>query len=143
VARAHLRDDARAADVAQGALVSLFSRASEFEPGRAVVPWFYAILANELRSATRRGGGWRGALGSEGDGALEAIAADGDPEQEFARSELRAAVDAAIATLDMPSAEAIGVLLGDRRRPSIAPPAFRKRVSRAYARLRVLLKGYR
>ncbi|WP_437717045.1 hypothetical protein WMF45_11890 [Sorangium sp. So ce448] len=46
-----------------------------------------------------------------------------------------------IASLDAPSAEAIGALLGQTARPAIDAPAFRKRVSRAYARLRLLLGG--
>ena len=48
-----------------------------------------------------------------------------------------------MSSLDDVSAGTIAVLLGDAARPAIAAPAFRKRVSRAYARLRLLLGGLR
>src|SRR5687767_13476756 len=44
---------ATAKDVAQSALLKVFSRASEFEVGRPCLPWFYAIVANEIRSVER------------------------------------------------------------------------------------------
>src|SRR5450432_861516 len=44
----------RAEDAAQATLLRVFSRASEFERGRAVLPWFYAIAANEIRAIARR-----------------------------------------------------------------------------------------
>ena len=56
--------------------------------------------------------------------------------------ELRAAVAQAVQSLDAASAEAIGALLGEVDRPAIDEAAFRKRVSRAYAKLRVLLGGH-
>lgn len=43
-----------AADVAQNALLRVFARASEFEPDRPCLPWFYAIVANEVRGANRQ-----------------------------------------------------------------------------------------
>lgn len=62
-----------------------------------------------------------------------------DPEQELARAELRAAVALAIDSLDPASASAIRALLGEAASLSVSPGAQRKRVSRAYARLRDLL----
>ena len=41
-ARARLGPDL-AQDAAQAALVKVFARASEFTPGAAVLPWFYAV----------------------------------------------------------------------------------------------------
>jgi RNA polymerase sigma factor (sigma-70 family) len=127
-------------DAAQQVLEKLFSRAREFTPGRPVLPWFYAIAANEIHTLVRR----RARLRSrevEGEGEIaEPIAADVDPEAEILREELRASVRVAVAALDEPSAEAIRALLGEGPAPrGLESPAFRKRVSRAYARLRVLL----
>lgn len=56
--------------------------------------------------------------------------------------ELRAALALALESLDAASAEAIAALLGERVKPDVADAAFRKRVSRAYAKLRVLLGGH-
>jgi RNA polymerase sigma-70 factor (ECF subfamily) len=43
-----------AADAAQRALVAVFARATEFERGRALLPWFWAIVANEVHGIARR-----------------------------------------------------------------------------------------
>jgi RNA polymerase sigma-70 factor (ECF subfamily) len=127
----------RAADAAQSALVKVFARAAEFERGRPVLPWFYAIVANEVRAAAR------GERRDEPAEILETLAAEGDPESLLVRRELARALDLAVLQLDAPSANAIAALLGTSARADIAPDAFRKRVSRAYQRLRVLLGGFR
>jgi RNA polymerase sigma-70 factor (ECF subfamily) len=134
LARGRLAPDL-ADDAAQSALLRVFARASEFEAGRPALPWFYAVVANEVRGVARR----RSATGDEA--ALAAIPADDDPEQELLERELRRALAAAIEALDASAAACIGSLLGDRPRPDIAPAAFRKRVSRVYAQLRLLLGG--
>ena len=65
-----------------------------------------------------------------------------NPERAAVNRELRAALAAAVEALDPSSAEAIAILLGEKPRPRITEAAFRKRVSRAYAKLRMLLGGY-
>jgi RNA polymerase sigma factor (sigma-70 family) len=128
--------DADAWDAAQSALEKVFARASEFTPGRPVIPWFYAVAANEIHSSSRRAG----AASRREGGGLDAIAARDDPEQELGRAELRAAVAEAIDMLDPASMAAIAALLGDAELPAaVSAAAQRKRVSRAYARLRHLL----
>jgi RNA polymerase sigma-70 factor (ECF subfamily) len=123
-----------ASDAAQSTMMKLFARAPEFVRGAAVLPWFYAIAANEIRAILRR---TRVELELD-----EALASTGDPERAAMDRELRAAVALAIEELDGPSAEAIAALLGEAERPRIDEAAYRKRVSRAYAKLRVLLGGH-
>jgi RNA polymerase sigma factor (sigma-70 family) len=140
VARMRL-EAADADDAAQQALVRVFARARDFVPGRPVLPWFYAVVANEVHAIRRRRA--RGAIreaGVEAAGAV-AVAPDESPEVAMIREELRASARRAIGTLDEASAEAIRALLGDGPPPDVAPATFRKRVSRAYARLRILLGG--
>jgi RNA polymerase sigma factor (sigma-70 family) len=127
-------DPQAASDAAQSTMMKLFAHAPEFARGSAVLPWFYAIAANEIRAILRRA---RPQLELD-----EALASTGDPERSAIDRELRAAVAQAIADLDGPSAEAIAALLGEGERPAIDDAAFRKRVSRAYARLRMLLGGH-
>jgi DNA-directed RNA polymerase specialized sigma24 family protein len=125
-----------AADAAQSTMVRVFARAPEFSRGAPVLPWFYAIAANEVRALLRR---------DERHAALEAapdVAAREDPEALVLERELRASLARAIDALDEPSAQAIAALLGEGPRPAIDDAAFRKRVSRAYAKLRVLLGGH-
>lgn len=134
VARRGLAADV-ADDVAQSALERVFFRASEFESGRACLPWFYAVVANEIRAVTRKRERLHAAI--EVEPASEAPGAD----EQMARRELEVALDRAIEALDGPSAEAIAALLG-RSAPVIdRSPTFRKRLSRAYARLRTILGG--
>jgi RNA polymerase sigma-70 factor (ECF subfamily) len=121
-------------DIAQSALLKVFSRASEFEPGRPCLPWFYAIVANEIRGARRKDA--RIDLQDE----IE-ITAESDPEAELVTRELSRSLDLAIASLDQPSAEAIHAMLERGPMPNIPAATFRKRVSRAYAKLRWILGG--
>lgn len=113
LARIKLAED-RAADVAQSVMMKVFASASEFEAGKPVLAWFYAIAA---------------------------VQGGDDPERLLLEQELRGCLDRAVASLDDTSAEAIACLLDDRPCPGIGASAFRKRVSRAYARLRLLLGG--
>jgi RNA polymerase sigma factor (sigma-70 family) len=132
VARRRL-DPASADDAAQSALMKLFDHAPEFALGSPVLPWFYAIAANEVRALLRS---TRAHAGME---AIEAMAARGDPQDAAIEQELRRALACALESLDATSADAIAAVLGDAERPAVESVAFRKRVSRAYARLRVLL----
>lgn len=129
-------DPQAASDAAQTTMMKLFARAPEFTRGAPVLPWFYAIAANEIRTLARTT-----KATVEVSDALPASA--DDPEQAVLDRELRAAVRQALEALDGPAAEAIAALLGEGARPPIGPAAFRKRVSRAYARLRILLGGSR
>jgi RNA polymerase sigma-70 factor (ECF subfamily) len=124
-----------ASDAAQTTMMKLFARAPEFRRGSPLLPWFYAIVANEVRAVSRRDRGH--------DEADESLRADDDPEGLAIVRELRSALAQAVESLDAPSAEAIAALLGEGERPAIDDAAFRKRVSRAYAKLRVLLGGHR
>lgn len=122
-----------AEDVAQSTLTRLFAHASDFEPGRPVLPWFYAICANEVRSALRR-------RGQRGDvEATEIVSEAATPEEELAEAELLRLLDAEMEKLDPDSAEAIGALLGRNPLPDVPSPTFRKRVSRAYQKLRRMI----
>jgi len=128
---------AEAADVAQTALLKVFSRASDFTPGRACLPWFYAIVANEIRAAQRQGLKFRG-----DERALEVMAAtEASAEQQLLWHELERALALALESLDVDAADAIAAMLGRGPMPSVSAATFRKRVSRAYAKLRLILGG--
>ena len=127
-----------AADVAQAALVKVFTRASEFSRGRPCLPWFYAIVANEIRAARRRG-----ARLTFDEEAVHCVA-DGRPdvEAQLISHELSRALDLAVAALDDDAANSIRAMLGQAPVPKVSASAFRKRVSRAYAKLRLALGGH-
>ncbi|NUQ73884.1 MAG: RNA polymerase sigma factor [Polyangiaceae bacterium] len=138
-ARARLGPDL-AADAAQSSMERVFARASEFTPGRPVLPWFYAVVANEVRALARRHSARDvAALGAP---TSEWKTSPDDPERLVLERELYLALERAIASLDNSSAEVIAAVLGRVDVPALNAPAFRKRVSRAYARLRLLLGGF-
>lgn len=136
-ARARLAADV-ADDVAQAALLKVFANASRFVPGRPLLPWFYAIVANELRAARRRLKK-HAALGLE----VSDVAAAPSHEEALLERELSRALEQAVDTLDDTAADAIRAQLGQGERPELEAATFRKRVSRAYARLRILLGEFR
>jgi len=71
------------------------------------------------------------------------LAREGTHEDALLERELLRALEQAIDELDDVSAEAIRAQLGRSVRPALESPTFRKRVSRAYLRLRLLLEGLR
>ena len=129
--------EAAASDVGQAALLRVFSRASEFVPGRPCRPWFYAIVANETRAIQRRDT----KLVADDRAVDVAPSSLDDPEAQMMARELERALEAAIDALDADAAQAIHAVLGRGALPPLSPPTLRKRVSRAYAKLRLLLGG--
>jgi RNA polymerase sigma factor (sigma-70 family) len=134
LARARL-GAADAADVAQTALLKVFARASEFTPGRPCLPWFYAVVANEIRSARRKSR----TVDAEHSPELVAENHEEGAEGTLVQRELERALELALADLDETSANAVSAMLGRTPRPAVSPQAFRKRLSRAYEKLRLLL----
>lgn len=127
-----------AADVAQSALLRVFSRASEFEPGRPCLPWFYGIVANEVRSAKR--GTARYVLDPTASAGL--IDDAQNAEAALVTRELSRALQLGVDALDVESANALRAMLGLAAMPELRPATFRKRVSRAYAKLRLIFGGH-
>jgi len=125
-------------DVAQSALLKVFARASEFTPGRPCLPWFYAIVANEIRAARRA---WGRLVHEERALAARPDEAD-DAELQLLARELERSLELAIDALDEEAARAIRAALGRAPAPAVSAVTFRKRVSRAYAKLRLALGGH-
>ncbi len=120
--------------MAQTALLKVFARASEFTPGRGCLPWFYAIVANEMRASRRAT--HRLAAVVSGRSSCAERERDAGEQLSVTSSRLRS---------NRPS-RARPRRRADHRRaprsraaPELPSPTFRKRVSRAYAKLRMLL----
>lgn len=121
-------------DVTQSALLKVFARAREFTPGKPCLPWFYAIMVNEIRAAQRKD-----ARLVATDLADDAIVSSDDAESQMIERELARALELAVDSLDDEAAAAIAAVLGRAPLPACAAATFRKRVSRAYAKLRLIL----
>lgn len=132
LARARIVSSAE--DVAQDALLKVFANAHRFVPGRPALPWFYGIVGNEIHAAARR------ARRTTPTDAVDRYPAPAeDAEQALLRRELLTALEQAVESLDDAAAQVIRAQLGQGERPQLESTTFRKRVSRAYARLRLLL----
>src|SRR5262249_9524920 len=112
-------------------LVKVFARAHELDPARDALAWILAVAAYECRTVRKKGARSREATA---DDAL-AAAPDGAPnaEDEAIAKEVRAALTDALGTLRASDVERISAALEGRRD---AGARFRKRLQRAYERLR-------
>jgi RNA polymerase sigma-70 factor, ECF subfamily len=116
-------------DAAQHALLSVFSRATEYDPGRDALAWALGIAAWECRTIRRKGDRRK-----ETAAAIpEQVDPGSTPEEAVIDRDLRDAAVAVIGTLRPIDAETIAALAAGARPGG---PTFRKRVQRALARFR-------
>lgn len=132
-----LGDGPDAADAAQLALEKIFARASDYDPGRAALPWALAIAAWECTTVrTQRRRSRTEPLG-DAESAAELEAAD----DALAGAEDRAALRECLSQLSPGDRatleEAFFETLGGGPRDA----TFRKRKERALGRLRALWRG--
>ena len=119
-----------AEDVAQTALLKLFERASEFDPGRDALCWSLGVAAWEVRTARRR----RLRRRETGADVLEQRADDApSPEESALCRELEQALEGALGRLRSADVEALAAFAHGER-PGGA--TYRKRLERALQRLR-------
>jgi len=128
-----------AEDAAQQSLLQVFSRASEYQPGRSAAAWMLGIAAYEVRTARKRRARRR-------ESPLTATEVDGraslapSPEERTLLADLEAAAREVLGALRPEDAEAIAASV-DRAaatRAGLAPATFRKRLQRALERARLL-----
>lgn len=125
-------DERDADDVAQEALLRVFSRASEFDRERDALSWVLGIAAWEIRTFRKR----RQRRREAPVGAVSARPApEVSPEDAAVRADLAAALEQAMARL-RPDEAATLVAYARGERPDLPGPTFRKRVERALRRLR-------
>lgn len=114
-------------DAAQRALLKVFARVVQLEPGRDPIPWVLAIAGFECRSARKE----RERRREEPEESLPAHGAAASPEDELIARDLIAAASEVLGTLSQRDQEIL-LALGDRP----ASATFRKRLQRALARFR-------
>ena len=123
-----------AEDIAQEALLKVFSRCAEFDRGRDALSWILGITAYEIRSARKRQSRRRDAPRGE-----EELAARPDPacspEAAAIAGDLERALGDALAAL-APRDAATLLAYARGERSELPATTFRKRVQRAVARLR-------
>ena len=103
--RRYVGDEELAADVYQNTFVAVFTKLSQYEPGRPVRPWLYTVATHQAIDALRRRHrrrDTRAGDGSDGPGRplLELLASDEvGPVERAESAEMRAVVRAAVDTL--------------------------------------------
>jgi RNA polymerase sigma-70 factor, ECF subfamily len=129
-----LPNRADAEDVAQQALMKLFSRASEFDPDRDAVSWILGIAAYEVKTARKKRVRSKEELGASG---LEEISNPAPtPEAQLIDRDLLGALTEVLGAMRTEDAEAILASASIIERPAIAPATFRKRLQRAMVRFK-------
>jgi len=129
----HLRPE-EAEDVAQEALVRIFSRATEFDPSRTALAWALGIAAFEIRTQRRRRQRRREVPPGEGETG-DRRSAGPTPEEEVMTRDMERMLGEALGALAPEDAETLR-LYARGARPALAAATFRKRVERALGRLR-------
>ena len=119
-------------DVAQEALLRIFRRASEFDPGRDALAWVLGIVAWQVRTHRTK---TRRRREEPADVLPERETSAASPEEEAAAAELTAALERALAELS-PDDAATLLAYARGERPDLPGATFRKRVERALDRLR-------
>ncbi len=123
---------ADAEDAAQEALLRVFSRASEFDPGRDALSWALGIAAWQIRTVRTR---TRRRREERVDARSDRADVRPSPEEETLARDASAALDRWLSELS--AADAATLLAYARgERPDLPGPTFRKRVERALRRLR-------
>lgn len=123
-------DPANAEDVAQRALLAVFERASDYDPGRGrAMPWILGIATWEVRT-------WRTQQRRRREDPLDAEPpSPGRDAVEHAQ--LVALLHELLGEQRPEDVQTLLMSAGLLERPDVAPATFRKRVQRATERLRV------
>ena len=134
----HLRSG-DAEDVAQEALLRVFSRASEFDRSRDALAWILGIAAWEIRTSRTRERRRREESLDEDQHDRDAEAPS--PEETAVRRERDRLVGQALAALGPSDAATLQSYMTSEH-PAVAPATFRKRVQRAVKRARALIGSH-
>lgn len=118
-------------DVAQLALMTIFARASEYDPEKDALAWMLAVTAWQVRTAKKKTERRR-----EDFAPHEGTDTARSPEDALIARDLEAAAIEVLGTLGPKDRETILAATEERARPDISPATFRKRVQRAMDRLR-------
>lgn len=124
-----------AEDAAQGALMKVFSRASELDPTRDGLSWALGIVAFECRTL-RKKAQRRHEQPEDPDSSAASTGADPSPEDLLITRDMETAATEALGALKPEDAETLRLVASGERPEGVAGPTFRKRVERALSRLR-------
>ena len=124
-----------AEDAAQTALMKVFSRASDFDPSRDALSWVLGIAAFECRTLRKQVQRRRAEYG-DSQTLVESPTEAPSPEDAAIARDLEAAAQQALGALRPEDAETLRLVIEGERPEGVAGPTFRKRVKRAFSRLR-------
>ena len=137
--RALSRDRTLSEDIAQEAMLKIFSRAATFDRYQDALTWSLAIAANEYRSHRRK---HANRATDTGEQISTEPSDDETPEAIAIRNNLCDAATTVLSQLRPHDLEVIIAAMCEGPRPALSPAAFRKRLQRALARTRVIWKRH-
>ncbi len=121
-------------DAAQSALLRVFSRASEYDPGRDALAWALGLAAWECRTLRRKRERRREQSALAPERLADHSTGQPSPEEAVLERDLREAAESVLGTLRPIDIETIAAAAGGQRAPGAT---FRKRLERALARFRL------
>lgn len=128
-------DPSLAEEIAQRAMLKIFSRIVTFDSTRDGLAWSMTIALNEYRSYRRQRAN---SMSTLDESALAQIPESDTPEAMVIRGNLQEAAREILAALGETDRQTIIAALFEESRPSVSAAAFRKRLQRAVARARQL-----
>lgn len=124
-----------AEDVAQQALLKVFHRISEFDRTKDALSWILGITAFECKTARQKIKRRRENFNSE-DVLVEKSDHQASAEEQLVSKSIEDGIQAALAGLSIQDQDTIKIAIFEMDRPEIPAATFRKRLERAFDRLR-------
>jgi len=133
------KDRMTAEDIAQQAMLKILGKVATFDRSMDAATWSMAIAANEYRSYRRRLGNRNVSQGDRAEHGAEPSDEE-TPEAVAIRNDLGIAIRAILRELRPQDLEVVVAAVYEGQRPPLAAAAFRKRLQRVLAAMRVSWK---
>ena len=130
-----ISNKSEADDIAQTALMKVFSRCAEFRRDGDALSWILGITAFECRTARQKVKRRKEEFGQE-DSLDQKADLSATAEEKLITKNLEDAIQEALSGLSFEDQETIRISIHEMERPNIPATTFRKRLERALGRLK-------
>lgn len=130
-----ISNKSEADDIAQSALMKVFSRCGEFRRDGDALSWILGITAYECRTARQKVKRRREEFGQD-ESVNQKADSSFNAEEKLISKNLEDAIQETLSGLSVQDQETIKVAIHDMERPDIPAATFRKRLERALGRLK-------
>lgn len=134
-AKKMISNSIEADDIAQTALMKVFSRATEFRRDGDALSWILGITSFECKTARQKMRRRKEEFGME-ESISNKVDQNNSAEEKLIQKSLENAIQEALQGLSLQDQEAIRISIYEMQRPNIPDATFRKRLERALNRLK-------